>query len=459
MELEQTVYPLSRYWYSGDFRFYYAYGNTPAQDFLQNCVGEKEPNVLVLGCGDIRSCFYSLWKNFSVKGPDRFNGVHFVLNDISAAVLARDILFLYLCLQMPKEKEAIKKWLSTMWAIWYCHELYPEHHQLLNDTLRILSKYSDSWSSSDNPLYPMVKFSSPSTVNEVQNVWKMWLEQDIDVASVKDMHSARQAYLIKREWMHKFDSDASDFVKGSTAIPFENCNDSTKSHVQKSEALAYLKCGSVYAENVLELDVPSTKTVVNFTLYERKDGKYNLHYQSLPFRCYYHTVDFSNKQLESLHATSSIKLLVKDEYFTSKPLLANSVQQFCLWLMFSHEVLNSKHVNNISFMFDCSHALTFCYELEHHKKTKLFDLIYSSNLMDHLCPPNLILSAVPLLKDNSLLFTATLYRSAFSSLEEYLECSFGFDCKLFPVLLGIRCINYESEVMQVLLQFNLVHLK
>lgn len=445
MELDQTVYPLSRYWYSGDFEFYYAYGNTPARDFLQNCVGEKEPDVLVLGCGDIRSCFYSLWKNFNIKDPNRFNGVHFVLNDISAAVLARDILFLYLCFQMPKEEEAIKKWLSAMWAIWYCHELYPEHHQLLNDTLRILSKYSDSWSSSDNPLYPMVKFSSPSTVNEVRNVWKMWLEQDIDVASVKDMHSARQAYLIKSGWMHKFDSDASDFVKGSTAIPFENCNDSTKSHVQKSEALAYLKCGSVYAENVLELDVPSTKTFVNFTLYERKDGKYNLHYQSLPFRCYYHTVDFSNKQLESLHATNSIELLVKDEHFTSKPLLANSVQQFCLWLMFSHKVLNSKHVNNISFMFDCSHALTFCYELEHHKKTyELFDLIYSSNLMDHLGPPNLILSAIPLLKDNGLLFTATLFGHAFSSLEECLECSFGFDCKLFPVLLGIRCINYEG---------------
>ncbi len=56
-------FPLARYWYDGNFRFYYAYGNTPAEDFLENCTGVKKPKVLVLGCGDIRSCLYTIWKN------------------------------------------------------------------------------------------------------------------------------------------------------------------------------------------------------------------------------------------------------------------------------------------------------------------------------------------------------------------------------------------------------------
>ena len=57
-------FPVSRFTYYGDFRYYYAYGNTPAEDFLRNTTVLKEPNILLLGCGDMRSCFYTLWKNF-----------------------------------------------------------------------------------------------------------------------------------------------------------------------------------------------------------------------------------------------------------------------------------------------------------------------------------------------------------------------------------------------------------
>lgn len=64
LELENVVYPLSRYSHSIDYRLYHVYRSTPAQDFLHNCTGEsvREPAVLALGCGDISSCFYSLWK-------------------------------------------------------------------------------------------------------------------------------------------------------------------------------------------------------------------------------------------------------------------------------------------------------------------------------------------------------------------------------------------------------------
>ena len=121
MEVNNSMYPLARYRY--ECSIYYAYGNTTPRDFLQNITTEKRPLILVLGCGDIRSCFYSLWKNFDVKGSSRFDGVHFTFNDINAAVHARNILLLYLCLQMPEEENAARKWLSGMWAIWYCHEL------------------------------------------------------------------------------------------------------------------------------------------------------------------------------------------------------------------------------------------------------------------------------------------------------------------------------------------------
>ena len=438
MEIENTVFPLSRYWYSGSFRTYYAYGNTPAKDFLQNCSREKEPTVLVLGCGDIRSCFYSLWKNFDVKGPARFDGVHFVLNDVSAGILARNVLLLYLCLTLPKEESELKKCLSGMWAIWYCHELYPEHDKLLSDALLDLCKYAKEWASKDNPLYPMVKFSSPSTLKEVQKTWKMWHAKSAKVpASVEHMLLSAQQY----QATPILNANVAVFVEHSTEIPFEGRGNSKKSDAQKSDVLHYLQRGSIYAERVLGLQLSSSSTLVNHTFFEKEDGMYCLHYQSLPFRCYYHTVDFSSEQLQ--HLTTAVPIHVDATCFKSSPMLANSVQQFTLWLQSSNAVLvEQKH--KISFTFDCSHALTFCHDLEYGGESQKFDLIYTSNLMDHLGPPNLVLSAIPLLKDSALLFTSTLLKVHFGNLDQYLFDTFGFESKYLPALLGVRCINHEG---------------
>lgn len=89
-------------------------------------------------------------ENFDANGLSRFDGVHFVMNDNNAAVHARNILFLYLCLRMPEDDRHIKKWLCGIWAIWFCHELYPEHIEVLDDSLRVLCRYSDAWSSECN---------------------------------------------------------------------------------------------------------------------------------------------------------------------------------------------------------------------------------------------------------------------------------------------------------------------
>ena len=49
-----------------------------------------------------------------------FKGVDFVLNDVSACVLARNVLFLYLCLQMPEYdgKKLERKWLEWIVSVW-----------------------------------------------------------------------------------------------------------------------------------------------------------------------------------------------------------------------------------------------------------------------------------------------------------------------------------------------------
>ena len=147
------------------FNYYYAYGNTPPEDLLQSITADvSEPEVLLLGCGDIRSCLYTLWNNFDPRHSRHFKGVHFMLNDTSAAVLARNIMFLYLCTKMPSDKDDVMKWVALFWSIWFCHELLPQHKQVLMDALSQLLEWSksiQSWSKgNDNPLQNLIQFKA-----------------------------------------------------------------------------------------------------------------------------------------------------------------------------------------------------------------------------------------------------------------------------------------------------------
>jgi len=128
-----------------NFFYYHPYGNTPPENLLQSITETTSiPQILLLGCGDLRSCIFTLWSNFYHKHSRHFKGVHFVLNDGSAAVLARNIIFLYLCTQMPTNKKDKVKWVASFWSIWYCHELLPHHKEVLMSALSQLLKWSSS---------------------------------------------------------------------------------------------------------------------------------------------------------------------------------------------------------------------------------------------------------------------------------------------------------------------------
>ena len=454
-------FPVARFTHYGNFRFYYAYGNTPAEDFLDSITEVKEPTILSLGCGDLRSCFYTLWKNFHPQHKCHFSGVHFVLNDYSAGVLARNILFLYLCIRMPTEMEGKKKWVAAMWSIWYCHELLPEHERVLRDALNNLLKWSSdaiSWSNeSENPLRKIVKFASLHSLHEIHEVWKMWFHKTVNVKSVEEMQSARISEIAS---MVRADLDTVVAIMLKVSIgQLEHDISQRRLTKSKEEFASYLHCGHCFAESVLNLPVSLSVTSVNLTLYERMDARYTLHYESAPYKCFFQAFQFSPEQIRKNDISHSVldHLIVEDKHFTDHPLLANSVQQFAMWLSVSAGALKqclAKAPPNVSFTFQCSDALNFCQSLQHAPEAfttrigfkPMFDAIYSSNLCDHVAPPNLVLSALPLLKENSNLFTTTfLYKEIDPAAEKYLEATFGFEAKLLPLLCGVRCIGHEGN--------------
>lgn len=417
--------------------------------------------LLSLGCGDMRSCMFTIYKHFGFDDNSTINGpkgVLFVLNDRSASLLARNILFLYLCLRMPSTNADTPiqlKWIASMWSIWYNHELQPEHTLMLTSALQEL----DTWSSTQQkwsqcPLGAVVLFSSPAAFATVKKVWANWNAHYME-KSVNEMTRERNVFQCHHMTKTKF--KYTDRVDGLTKIA---TNDFVVNSIQHSshssetilkmtdEHIHYLTTGSVWAETVLGIPLSGNKTTVNPTFYERKDGMYSLHYTLTPYMGYTKSFHYTNAAVcETMGSESPILqlLMVDDHNFQFLPLLANSVQQFAMWLIATSRGIQSSK-KNLSFLIDLGDSIDFCYRLTiSPSQSKLrFDVITTSNLFDHLSPTALVLTCLPLLKDNGTLFTAT-FKIPISGHWEYLEQMFGFSPEYFPAFLGICCIGQDGR--------------
>ena len=454
------------------YNSYYPYGNTPAEDYLESSIDNAQPSVLVLGCGDLRSCFYTLWKNFDSSIsclPKRFQGVSLSLNDNSAAVMARNVVFLYLCLQLPEDCLKRKQWISTMWAIWYCHELYPHHLQVLDDSLRYLLAFSDSleqWNSKNNILHSYIQIGSSNCLTQLCRLWSMWLYKRVSVTSVDEMQESRYR---KRTKLNDISEHCYNFTKDNIfTYGEEESSIRRKIRARSPEVESYITSGSCFAEKIFHLRLTKETKCINLTMYERQDGLYTGFYGLMPYICYFHTFEFSSAKLQPHLPKEDV--MVTPSSFESKPFLANCVQQFSMWVQSTSRILKDKGIA-IMFSLHIQDAIEFCCSI--HQKNmilseginKSFDVIITSNLMDHVGPINLILSSLPLLKQNGLLKTTTMScRFCKTTREEFLNMCFGLDCQFFPTVLGMRCIDlegghYESSVMAVPFLPDLSHIR
>ena len=451
---ETFLFTPSRFVHYGSFRYYYAYGNTQPEDLLEHihCDDIVLPNVLLLGCGDLRSCFYTLWKNFDpIFGSKHFQGIHFLLNDYCSAVLARDVLFLYLIQQLHylrHDEMKLKKWFCAIWAIWYSHELLADHRQILKESLSLLHSFAEScslWSqSSDNPLRNIVSFQEEETLTATRSVWKLWLklcDVNVDWTSLKKKSPNSEFVSMESKSM-----SITECRKVLGLLSIDTCEEEVEKMSREFEK--YFKSGCVFAEVNFQLSMPSSKckNFANPTFFEKED-QYTLHYASVPYICYFHTLQFSvNKLLKAGVSSSDMNWLKVDQAsFKVCPVLANCVQQFVIWLTSASNCLNNQldcPNPSVSFTFQLGDAIKFLYS---QKREPQFDIVHSSNLIDTLSPPSLVLCAAPVLKKHGLLITTSLLYQTVTSCGLYIQEVFGFPAEQIPVLCGMRCIGQDGK--------------
>ncbi|XP_067687504.1 uncharacterized protein [Haliotis asinina] len=109
-------------------------GNTRPFDVTLGCQVDKECDMLLLGCGDIRNVLHTIHElhtRGTTKSKDQTINIH--LNDIDDSILGRDLILLYLAGTIdPNSSEDLR----FLWGVWYDALLSQEHLQRLKQVMK-----------------------------------------------------------------------------------------------------------------------------------------------------------------------------------------------------------------------------------------------------------------------------------------------------------------------------------
>ena len=166
-----TLYPKGLYTY--------AMGNTPARDIteLLGTSNDKQVDVLLLACGDVRHFLCSLSELSLRKPHERPKSLSFHLNDYDPSVIARDAILLEVAGVINPDVPAD---VDFLWNIWYNLALSVADFDRLRKVLtELLERNFDSDESN-------LKFQDGGVLQECRDIWKDWRHLDLEVKSVKE---------------------------------------------------------------------------------------------------------------------------------------------------------------------------------------------------------------------------------------------------------------------------------
>ena len=464
-----TPFPPSRLTCRDDARSYYAFCRAAPEDLLSSVTNALRPLVLLLGAGDGRSIFYTLYRNFDPEFRGRFEGANFLVNENWSVLQARDILMLYLCLQLPHKVESQEGRLlcAAIWAISFCHTLRPPHVEILKKALEVLTRFSTSreaWVSPDNPLGQIVKFATPQSFHDITRHWREWSsDQPKNAPTVEKMKQFRNTFLSSLHQVPLTDVMSTypeQCIRQLLGLSADQISEKRRQKMQ-ADLASFLELGSVFVEDILNLSgEEDTQTTANVTFFDGTTGAMhnNPFYGLVPYLRFFHSFLFSPNDCRSGSVARSLvdRLPVKDDKFDEHPLIANSVQQLVFWLAASSRALRkltSQTSPDVTFTFECSDPISFCLQMlqdqdmytSHLGCPPVFDVIHTFEMIDVLSPPDLLLNAAPLLKPSSyLLATTLLYRKVSFTLDRFMAYIFGVHPQIFPVMYGVRCLGVEG---------------
>ncbi len=157
----------------------YAMGNTRARDMteLLGTSKEQDLDLLLLACGDVRNVLCTVSELSLRKPHERPKSLNFHLNDYDPSVVARNAVLLEIASVINPD---IQTDIDFLWNIWYNLALSKLHFDRLR---KILSGLLEKNFESDESI---LKFQNNAVLRECRDIWRDWLDLDLEVNSVKE---------------------------------------------------------------------------------------------------------------------------------------------------------------------------------------------------------------------------------------------------------------------------------
>ncbi|KIV77254.1 hypothetical protein PV11_09067 [Exophiala sideris] len=433
--------------------YFYPTGNTPAVNLAQSLPPEKDGTCLLLGCGDVRNVLFTAHSRL----PAGTSKLDITCCDILAETIARNALLFTL---LVDDKECNNAHL--IWNIYYHTMVDKDALQLLRDQAKKLDGLTTSLETWHKSQYGgSLRFCDQSTFARVVQVWKFY---SLDPSHGPLFHTQQkqlQASFSKAQSLHtKLVSGKITYSGARSAGPCTllAMEDKTLSSFE------HWKTGVVMDDKKL-IQASKFLNPIFGTMQETL------------------TVHYAMDPLSGFHLAPAYVSLTEDsplhpdtaKQSTVRAVACAAFAEFQAW---------TKSFRRAQFVmrFVASDALAFCYVLQHHRVHQetqcahwyrdrahyeqlvldsedyapsghaptVFDIIDTSNLIDHLGPLNVLVACVPLLhhRPTSALYTEILVlRDA--SLAAYVETLLCGDLATVSAVLGISPCHYWTNTTTI----------
>ncbi|KAI6145467.1 hypothetical protein BKA82DRAFT_21336 [Pisolithus tinctorius] len=436
--------------------FLYPLGNTSAICLTEELPPEHKADVLLLGCGDPRNILYTVYADASLSNEPR--KLDITCCDHEAAILARNtLLFTFLADDGAEDR------LASIWNVFYHMMLDETSFSLLIEQCRKLvplAESLDSWR--QGPYAHIVSMCNSDTLSDISRFWKLWLGTS--------NFNAKQAKRFKENFQNGMKSVRKRYKDGIIITSMRSAGPlapvtllAVSEHFKRFWTTGTTDDGSP--------DVKSANNPNPTFAFSLFGDEFAVHYGTDPISGFHLAEALASSGLDLSNQTASV----------IPKIVQAARQQFNTWCnaVIRRTQNTSASSASLTVRMYAGEALGFCWALLSVNKPSVehtpifiapwrrsvvqldnksyspnvqspaptsFNVIETSNLLDHLGLQNLLTVTTPLLSHSpsSTLYTEALLHAGDSPAQGILDHACG-DLSTISLLLGVVPSTYISR--------------
>ncbi|KAG6332351.1 hypothetical protein ID866_6742 [Astraeus odoratus] len=432
--------------------FFYPLGNTPAISLTENLPPERKADALLIECGDPRHILYTIYSE--TTSATASCSPLLLLSFIDIISIARNTLLFTLLMDVDAEKRLYK-----IWNIFY-HMMLDKHSLLLliNQCKKLvaLAESMESWK--QGPYSRIIIICNDYTLSELRRFWNLWLE----TASYDAVQTIHLKAIFRGGMQEgKRCCIRHALITSRAAGPLAPCATQTI----LDQFMAYWASGVTDSGSRNAQKADNVNPTFAFT---SLGGGFTVHYETDPISGFHLAEIFA-----PCGPKSSGPLAISVSELVSA--VRNQFYAWCKAFMTRTWSTSTSSASLVIRMY-AGDALAFCQALRHMATDSApvtplmtapwrcsvvqldstlygksaprpapvsFNVIETSNLIDHVGLINILIATVPLLRDSlsSALYTEALLPVRHSGILEYL-CG---DPSTMALLLGVIPSTYVSR--------------